>query len=165
MMKQSAVHKLALICALAMPMFAVAQNHGQATVISGHASNRMQVAEGTASADAPLINTPSVTLGAAPPSAANGPFATLTWYGPGTPSETPEEPSQELEQPQEGNISNVGVGASQDSKGVAQLMAEEQTSRQVAARVYTNRDVARLVQQLNLSVGLVRYADKTEQLY
>ncbi len=159
------MHKLAVICGLVMPVLAVAQNHGQATVISGHASNRIQVAEGAPSADAPLINTPSVTLGAPPPSAANGPFATLRWYGTGTSSETAEEPSQELDQPREGNITNVGVGASQDSKGVAQLMAEEQTSRQVAARVYTNRDVAGLVQQLNLSVGLVRYADKIEQLY
>jgi hypothetical protein len=159
------MQKLMMICALAGPIFAAAQNGGQATVISGHASNRVQPPGVTALTDAPLVHTPSVTLDAAPLSAAPGGFATLTWYGPGTVSEAPEEPSAALAPPQDRNFMNVGVGTSGASDGVAKLMAEEQPSRRVATRVYTNRDVARLVQQLNQSIGLVKYGDTTTQLH
>jgi hypothetical protein len=158
------MHKLMMICALAVPVFAAAQNGGQATVISGHASNRVQPPGVTALPDAPLVHTPSVTLGAAPPSAAHGEFATLTWYGPGTASEEPEEPGAAPAPAQDRNFMNVGVGTSEDSEGVATLMAE-QPSRRVATRVYTNRDVTRAVQQLDQSIGVVKYGDKTKQLH
>ena len=159
------MHKLMMIGALAVPVFAAAQNGGQATVISGYASNRVQPPGVPALTDSPLVHTPSVTLDAAPLSAAHGVFATLTWYGPGTVSEAPEEPRAALAPPQARNFMNVGVGASEDSEGVAKLMAEEQPCRRVATRVYTNRDVARLVQQLDQSIGLVKYGDTTKQLH
>ena len=159
------MHKLMVICALAVPVFAAAQDGGQATVISGNASNLLRPPGVIVLAGAPLVHTPSVTLDAAPLSAAHGGFATLTWYGPGTVSEAPEEPSASLAPPQDRNFMNVGVGTSEDSEGVAKLMAEEQPSRRVATRVYTNRDVARLVQQLDQSVGLVKYGGTTKQLH
>jgi len=159
------MHKLASIGTLAVPILAAGQNGGQATVISGHASNRMQVSEVTAPAGLPLVNTPSATLVATPLSAPNGGVDTFTWYGPGTASEVPEEPNEALTPPQNGNFMNVGVGTSQDSKDVAQLMFEQQVNRQVAGRLYTNRDVAQLVQQLNQSTGLVKYGDKSGHLY
>jgi len=158
------MHKLMMIGALAVPVFAAAQNGGQATVISGYASNRVQPPGVTALTDAPLVHTPSVTLDAAPLSAAHGGFATLTWYDPGTVSEAPDEPSAALAPPQDRNFMNVGVGTSEDSEGVAKLM-EEQPSRRVATRVYTNRDVVRLVQQRDQSIGLVKYGDTTKQLH
>ena len=158
------MHKLMTICALAVPVFAAAQNGGQATVISGNASNRVQPPGVTVLTDAPLVHTPSVTLGTTPPSAEHGEFATLTWYGPGTASEAPDEPSAALAPPQDQNFMNVGVGPSEDSEGVAKLMAE-QPSRRVSTRVYTNRDVARLVQQSDQSSGLVKYGDTTKQLH
>jgi len=157
------MHRLMIICALAVPVFASAQTAGQATVISGYASNRVPPGV-TALTDAPLVHTPSVTLDAAPLSAAHGGFATLTWYDPGTVSEAPDEPSAALAPPQDRNFMNVGVGASEDSEGVAKLM-EEQPSRRVATRVYTNRDVVRLVQQRDQSIGLVKYGDTTKQLH
>jgi len=162
---QLAMHKLTVICALLVPIFAVGQNGGQVTVISGYASNRVQVPGVHALAGVPLVNTPSVTLDAAPLAASNGPFATLTWYGPGAASAASVEPSETLAQPQRGNFMNLGVAISQSSKGVAQLMAEEQVNRQVATRVYTNGDLAQLVQRLNQNTGLVKYRDKTEYLY
>jgi hypothetical protein len=157
------MHRLMIICALAVPVFAAAQTGGQATVISGYASNRVPPGV-TALTDAPLVHTPSVTLDAAPLSAAHGGFATLTWYDPGTVSEAPDEPSAALAPPQDRNFMNVGVGTSEDSEGVAKLM-EEQPSRRVATRVYTNRDVVRLVQQRDQSIGLVKYGDTTKQLH
>jgi hypothetical protein len=156
------MHKLMMICGLAVPVFAAAQNGGQATVISGHASDRVQQPGVTALTDAQLVHTPSVTLDSPPLSAARGGFATLTWYGPGTVS---EEPSAALAPPQDRNFINVGVGTSEDSEGVAMLMAEEQPSRRVATRVYTNLDIARLVQQLDQSIGMVKYRDTTKQLH
>jgi hypothetical protein len=158
------MHKFMMVCALAVPAFAAAQNGGQATVISGHASDWVQKPGVTALTDAPLVHTPSVTLGADPLSAAHGEFATLTWYGPGAVFELPGEPSTELTPPPDGNSLNVGVGTSQDSEGVAKLMAE-QPSRRVATRVYTNRDVARVLRQLDENIGLVRYGDTTKQLH
>ena len=158
------MHKFLMVCALAVPAFAAAQNGGQTTVISGYASNRVQPSGVTALTDAPLVHTPSVTLGSAPLSAAHGQFSTLTWYGPGTVSEAPEEPSTELTPPPDRNSMNVGVGTSQDSEGVAKLMAE-QPSRRVATRVYTNRDVARVLRQLDQNIGLVKYGDTTKQLH
>jgi hypothetical protein len=158
------MHKFIMVCALAVPVFAAAQNGGQTTVISGFASNRVQPPGATALTYAPLVHTPSVTLGADPLSAALGGFATLTWYGPGAISKSPEEPSTELTPPPDGNSMNVGVGISQDSEGVAKLMAE-QPSRRVATRVYTNRDVARVLRQLDENIGLVKYGDTTKQLH
>jgi len=152
------------LCLGAAAITAAGQDGGQATVISGQASNRMQQ-EVTSRDGVPLVKTPSVTLDAAPLAAANGPFATITWYGPGTASERPEEPSGPLAQTQQGNSMNLGVATFQDSKGVAQLMTEQHIDRQVVARVYTNRDVARVVEQLYQSTGLVKYRDKTEHLY
>jgi len=156
--------KLMVICALAVPLFAAAQEGGQATIISGNASNMALPPGVIVLSDPPLVHTPSVTLDAAPLSAAHGGFATLTWYGPGTVSATPEEPSAAPTPTHGGNFVNVGVGTSEFSEGVAELMAKEQPRRQVAARVYTNRDVARLVQQLDQNVGMVKYGDVTMQL-
>ena len=118
----------------------------------------------TAVAGAPLVNTPSVTLDAAPLSAAGGPFATLTWYGSGTASEAPQETSEPPAQPRQGNFINLGVATSQDSEGVARLMVKQRANRQSAVRVYTNQDVAQLVEQLNQSTGLVKYGNKTAHL-
>jgi hypothetical protein len=157
------MHKFMMVCALAVPVFAAAQNGGQTTVISGYASNRVQPPGVTALSNAPLVHTPSITLGA-PLSEAHGEFSTLTWYGPGTVSQAPEEPSTELTPPPDGNSLNVGVGTSQDSEGVAKLMAE-QPSRRVATRVYTNLDVARVLRQLDENIGLVRYGDTTKHLH
>ena len=158
------MHKLMVICALAVPVFAAAQDGGQATVISGNASNLLRRPGGIVLAGAPLVHTPSVTLDAAPLSAAHGGFATLTWYGPGTVSEAPQEPGAPLAPPQDRNFMNVGVGTSED-EGVAKLMAEQRPRRRVATRVYTNQDVTLLVQQLDQTVGLVKYGDTTKQLH
>jgi len=157
--------KLVVICVLAVPVVAAGQNGGEATVISGYASNRVRVPAVDSLAGSPLVHTPSVTLGAGPASAGNGGFATLTWYGPGTAPEAPRESSEALVQPQLGNFVNVGVETSQDCEGLAQLMVEQRVNRRVAARVYTNQDVAQLVQQLSQSTGLVKYGGKTELMY
>jgi hypothetical protein len=170
---ESTMHKFDMTGALAVTVFvlvicvfAAAQNGGQATVISGFASNRMQVAGATALADAPLVNTPSVTLDAAPLSAPNGLAATLTWYGPGAESAAQPEHSEAPPLSAQGKFMNAGVGTSQDSEGVALLMAENQVNgRHTAARVYTNRDVAQLVEELHESTGLVKYGDRTKHLY
>jgi len=159
------MRKLVMICALAAPVFAIAQNGGQAIVISGHASNWVEPLRRTALTDVPLVNTPSVTLDATPLSATHGVFAQLSWYGPGTVSEVPDDPSTAPALPQDRNFVNVGVGTSEDSKGLAELMAEEQPSRRIAMRVYTNRDVTRVVQQLDQSIGLVKYRKTTKQLH
>jgi len=156
------MHKLIMLCGLAVPVFAAAQNGGQATVISGHASDRVQPPRVTALTNAPLVRTPSVKLDSPSLSTAREGFATLTWYGPGTVS---DEPSAALAPPQDRTLINVGVGTSEDSKGVAKLMAEEKPSRRVATRVYTNLDIARLVQQLDQSIGMVKYRDTTKQLH
>jgi hypothetical protein len=41
-------------------------------------------------------------------------------------------------------------------------LVEQRINRQVAVRVYTNRDVAQLIQQLSQSTGFVKYGGKTE---
>src|SRR2546425_7367699 len=104
------MHKLMVICALAVPVFTFAQEGGQATVISGNASNLAQPPGVIVLADPPLVHTPSVTLDATPLSAAHGGFATLTWYGPGTVSGAPEEPGAAPDSGQNRNLMNVGVG-------------------------------------------------------
>src|SRR2546423_3239870 len=158
------MHKLMVICALAVPLFAAAQEGGQATVVSGNASNMALPPGMIVLSDPPLVHTPSVTLDAAPLSAGHGGFATLTWYGPGTVSGAPEEPSAAPTPTPGGSFVNVGVGTSEYSEGVAKLMAKEQPRQQIATRVYTNRDVARLVQQLDQSIGMVKYGDVTKEL-
>ena len=114
--------KLMVICALAVPLFAAAQEGGQATVVSGNASNMALPPGMIVLSDPPLVHTPSVTLDAAPLSAGHGGFATLTWYGPGTVSGAPEEPSAAPTPTPGGSFVNVGVGTSEYSEGVAKLM-------------------------------------------
>jgi hypothetical protein len=46
------------------------------------------------------------------------------------------------------------------------LMAkQQQPTRRVATRVYTNWDIALLVYQLDQTVGLVKYGNTTTRLY
>jgi len=183
------MRQLALLCVLlAGSILALGQNSGQATVISGYAGT-WEVAPGVyALPYVPLVNTPSVSLDAAPVSPvgasnatagnvagatnatlsivsqpANGPFAIPVWYGAGSAFEAPEESGKAPAQPQ-GNYLNLGIATFQDSEGVARLMADEHFNRKPAVRVYTNQDVAQLVHQLNQSVGLVKYDGKTEHI-
>lgn len=158
------MHKLTLICALlAVPVFAAGQDNGQATVISGFASNRVSGPNVDAPRNPPLINTPSVTLGAAEVSA-GGPFAMLTWYGTGTNSPATANPSEAPAQLEHGTYLNSGVTTSQYDKGVAQLMAEQHLNRQLAVRLYTNQDLAQLIAHLDQNTGLVRYGNVTVHL-
>jgi len=162
------MHKLTLICALlVVPALAAGQDTsqaaGQATVISGFASNRVSAPNLDAPTNPPVINTPSVTLGATAVSS-NGPFATLTWYGAGTNSPAAANPSEAVAQPEHGTYLNSGVTTSQYDKGVARLMAEQHLNRQSAVRVYTNHDMVQLVEQLNQSTGVVKYGNVTVHL-
>jgi hypothetical protein len=160
------MRQLTLFCALlAGPVLAAGQNGGQAIVISGYAGSWMPVPGVYALPSVPLVNTPSVSLDAAPFSQpVNGPFAAPTWYRSGSAFEAREAPSEASARPQQGKYLNRGLATFQDSEGVARLMAEEHLDRKPAARVYSNQDVAQLVQQLNQSIGLVKYNGKTERL-
>jgi hypothetical protein len=184
------MRQLALLCTLlAAPILALGQNGGQATVISGYASNWVVAPGVYALPNPPLVNTPMVSLDAVPsspvgasnatagnvagatnatltivPQPAYGPFATPAWYGSGTASEHPDERNDAFTQHHHGNDLNRGIATFQDSESVAQLMAEEHFEKKHAARVYTNQDVAQLVQQLNQSIGVVKYDGKTEHL-
>lgn len=184
------MRQLALLCVLlAASILAAGQNGGQATVISGYASNWVVAPGMYALPNPPLVNTPMVSLDAVPvspvgasnatagnvagatnatlsivPQPAYGPFALPFWYGYGSAPEAPEESSAAPARPQQGNHRNLGIATFQDSEGVARLMAEEHFERKPAARVYTNQDVAQLVEQLNRSTGVVKYDGKTEHL-
>jgi hypothetical protein len=183
------MRQFALLCTLlAAPILALGQNGGQATVISGYASNWVVAPGMYALPNPPLVNTPMVSLDAVPvspvgasnatadnvagarnatlsivPQPAYGPFAFPAWYGSGSASERPEERGDALTH-HHGNDLNRGIATFQDSESVAQLMAEEHFEKKHATRVYTNQDVAQLVEQLNRSTGLVKYNGKTEHL-
>jgi hypothetical protein len=184
------MRQLALLCTLlAAPILALGQNGGQATVISGYASNWVVAPGAYALPNPPLVNTPMVSLDAVPVSpvgASNatagnvagatnatlsmvsqpvsGPFAASLWYGSSTASEAPEDSREAHAQAHRGNYLNLGIATFQDSESVARLMAEEHFEKKHAPRVYTNQDVAQLVEQLNQSRGLVKYDGKTEHL-
>ena len=137
----------------------------------------------------PLVNTPFVSLdqvpfspvGASNATAGNvagatnatlsltdqpyyGPFAVPMWYGPGEPSEGPEESDEALAPSGRGEPVELGIATFQDSVGVARLMGRESNVQQKASRVYTNQDVAQLADKENQNIGTVRYGGKTERL-
>jgi hypothetical protein len=117
---------------------AAAQANGQATVVGGYASTGVY-----STPMVPLVNTPSLTLGA------------ISWQSQAGDADTEVNATSSS---RKSAGFDFGAALSQDSYGAAELASQFHPAK--AAKVYTNQDVA----QVNDTNGLVRFGNKTEHL-
>ncbi len=158
---------------------------GQATVISGYASNQGRPGYYPATPFVPLVTTPSVSLdnasglltgasnatlgnvaGAATATlsvvgtSANAPSSVPVWYGTSS-TVAPEVRSSEVgTATPSSRYFETGIATFEMGSGAAEAAKLSQTNRKRAARVYTNEDIDHINQQN----GTVKYKGKTEQI-
>lgn len=119
---------------------AAAQVNGQATVISGYATNGVY-----SGPIVPLVRTPSITL---EPTILQAPTNDAAVDNNVTPTSSSYK---------SGSF-DFGAARSEDSYGAAELKSRFHSQK--AAKVYTNQDVAKV----NDTNGLVKFGNKTEHL-
>ena len=175
------MRQLLVLCAICLLAGMAA---GQATVVSGYASNQGRPGYYPATPFVPLVTTPSVSLDNASGlltgasnatlgnvagatatlsivgTSANAPSSLPVWYGTSS-SVAPEVRSSEVgTATPSSRYFETGIATFEMGSGAAEAAKLSQTNRKRAARVYTNEDIDHINQQN----GTVKYKGKTEQI-